>query len=444
MHEPANRARYVDWFRSSAPYINAHRGRTFVIQFGGEAAQNLNLIHDIALLNSLGIRLVLVHGARPQIERGLAMHGLATDYAENLRITDEATLAVVKEAVGALRLEIEALLSMGLANSPMAGARIRVASGNFVTARPIGIRNGIDFRYTGEVRRVDHQSIRQRLDEGAIVLVSPLGYSLTGEMFNLHAEEVATAIAIELHAAKLLLLGQTSTLMDEGGDPIRQLALSDAKRLFNARCRHQQGPTHQTCLRQLGFAIHACRNGVPRTHLLDLRLDGALLIELFTRDGIGTLISSEPYEHTRRATIDDVGGILALIKPMEEDGSLVRRSREKLETDIERFFVMERDGAIIGCAAAHSLVAEQVVELACLAVHPDYRKGQRGEVLLQAIEQEARALGAHRLFVLTTRAAHWFMERGFAPAAIEDLPVARQALYNYQRNSRVLIKALSC
>lgn len=432
---------YVGWFRDSAPYINAHRDQIFVIQFGGEAAADLNLIHDIALLNSLGIRLVLVHGARPQIESRLVARGFPVDYADGLRITDARALEVVKEAVGALRVEIEALLSMGLANSPMAGLRIRVAAGNFITARPIGVRDGVDFGYTGEVRRVDRTSIRRRLDEGAIVVVSPLGYSPTGEIFNLHAEEVATAIAVELRAAKLLLLGEAATPVDTLGQPIRQLTLADAKQLLSTSCRNQWQAT-ETSVRQLMFAIHACRHGVRRAHLLDRRVDGALLLELFTRDGIGAMLSGEPFEQTHRATIDDAGGILALIEPMEEEGLLVRRSREKLEMEIDRFLVMERDSAIIGCAAVYPFPADGVVELACLAVHPNYRNGQRGDALLQASELEARALGATQLFVLTTRATHWFLERGFRPSTIQGLPIARQAIYNYQRNSKVLIKQL--
>ncbi len=441
MSESPVPTQYVGWFRDSAPYINAHRDQIFVIQFGGEAAEDITLIHDCALLNSLGIRLVLVHGARPQIERRLVERGLCVDYAEGLRITDAQALGVVKEAVGALRMEIEARLSMGLANSPMAGLRIRVAAGNFVTARPIGVRNGVDFGYTGEVRRVDQTSIRRRLDEGAIVVVSPLGYSPTGEIFNLHAEEVATAIAVELRAAKLLLLGEAANPLDDLGQPIRQLTLADARQLLSTNCR-VRWQADETSVRQLKFAIHACHQGVRRAHLLDRRVDGALLLELFTRDGIGAMLSGEPFEQTRRATIDDAGGILALIKPMEEAGLLVRRSREKLETEIDRYLVMERDSAIIACAAVHPFPVDGVAELACLAVHPIYRNGQRGDALLRASEIEARNLGATQLFVLTTRATHWFMERGFRSTTIQGLPVARQAIYNYQRNSKVLIKQL--
>lgn len=441
MHAETDHHRYVEWFRNSAPYINAHRGRTFVIQFGSESL-SASFIDDIALLSSLGVRLVLVHGARPQVEKRLTGQGIDTHYAEGLRITDEETLALFKEAIGCIRLEIEALLSKGLANSPMAGARLRVASGNFVTARPIGIRNGIDFRYTGEVRRIDHASIRQRLEEGAIVLISPLGFSPTGEIFNLRAEEVAIATAIALQAEKLLLLTDSPGLLDAEGKLIRQRSLGEVKEFLREQARSNEDTKDALITRYLSWAAHACSNGVKRTHLLDRRTNGALLIELFTRDGVGTMVSSTPYERTRRANIDDVAGILELIQPMEEDGTLVRRSREKLETEIEGFTVMDRDGAIIGCVAVYPFAEEGVAELACLAVHKDYQNNTRGAALLEAAESEARHFEATILFVLTTRTTHWFMEHGFTTATLDALPVARQAMYNYQRNSRVLVKHL--
>lgn len=436
--------RYVEWFRSSAPYINAHRGRTFVIQFGGEAVLDAafpNLIHDIALLESLGIRLVLVFGARPQIERRLAERALTPRYAGGLRVTDAAALAVVREAVGAIRLEIEALLSMGLPNSPMAGAGIRAVSGNFVVARPIGVRGGVDFQHTGEVRRVEVDPLDRHLQEGDVVLVPPVGFSPTGEMFNLSAEEVATAVASSLRAAKLLVLGESPGITDSENALPGHLTLAEATvRLAERRGRGLAGEDEPT--RHLTHAIQACQNGVRRVHLLERRVDGALLLELFTRDGIGTMVAADPYDSTRRASIEDVRGLLALIEPLEQEGVLARRSREKLENEIEHFTVMERDGALIGCAAGYPFPRERVMELACLALHPDYAGAGRGDVLLQAVEKDARAMDASALFVLTTRAEHWFMERGFVNARIDDLPVERRALYNYQRNSKVLIKAL--
>jgi amino-acid N-acetyltransferase len=431
---------FIDGFRQSAPYIHAHRGRTFVLAFGGEAiadARFSGLVHDVALLHGLGIHLVLVHGARPQIESRLRARGAKLEYAKGLRITDDAALACVKEAVGSVRVEIEALLSMGLANTPMSGIRLRTSSGNFVTARPLGIRDGIDYCHTGEVRRVDGAAIRQHLHDERIVLLSPLGYSPTGEVFNLSAEEVATAAAGELQADKLILLTEGPELKDSRRQHISQLSLAEATELLNSGRRLAEGT-----LRHLAHALHACRHGVSRVHLVSRRREGALLLELFTRDGSGTLITAETYEGLRPATIDDVGGILELIKPLEEEGILVKRSRELLEIEINHFLVIERDGAIIACAAAYPAEDGGGAELACLAVHDDYRNHGRGDALLRAIEDSAMRSGINKLFVLTTRTAHWFRERGFLPGDLSQLPAHKQGLYNYQRKSRVYIKPL--
>ncbi len=429
---------FVHWFRNSAPYINAFRGRTFVIAFGGEVVaekQFAGLVHDIALLNSLGVRLILAHGARPQIEQRLRARGVEMQYVNGLRVTDDAALACVKEAAGTVRVEIEALLSMGLANSPMAGAAIKVASGNFVTAQPLGVREGVDYLHTGEVRRVAVDAIGRQLEEGAIVLLSPLGYSPTGEIFNLSAEDVATAAAVQLKADKLIYLVDGPGLLNEDGELVREIGLKEAEHLFNGH-----GDIPEGIAKSLFSAQFACASGVRRAHLIDRHQDGSLLLELFTRDGVGTLVTGELFEDTRQATIDDVGGILELIAPLESEGVLVRRSRELLEMEIEHFVVVERDGMIIGCAGLYPFPEERVGELACLAVHRDYRKEGRGDQLFEYIERKARQLGIRRLFVLTTRTAHWFQERGFRDASLKDLPVARQAMYNYQRRSKVFIK----
>jgi len=431
---------HVRWFRQSSPYINAHRDKVFVIAFGGEALTDgsfPHLVHDLALLSSLGVRLVLVPGARPQIEERLAESGAAMRYANGMRITDERALQCVKQAVGTVRVEIEALLSMGLANTPMAGSRIRVASGNFVTARPLGVRDGIDYQHTGKVRRVDGDAIRERLADGAVTLVLPLGYSPTGEVFNLYADDVACAVARELKADKLLFLQDGLPLTDAGGELIRELTVDQARSLLSERA----GSLADGARRLLGSAVSACRSGVARVHLLD-RSDGELLMELFTRDGVGTLITALSFERIREATIDDVGGIFELIEPLEQAGILVRRSRELLETEIDHFTVIEREGMVVACAGLYPDTATAVGEVSCFAVHPDYRGGQRGDRLLDWLERRAGAEGLERLFVLTTRTAHWFQERGFVPAQLADLPVSRQALYNYQRNSKVFIKQL--
>ncbi len=432
---------FVDAFRLAGPYINAHRGRTFVILFGGEAVLDTrfaSLIHDISLLQSFGIRLVLVHGARPQIEQSLKRSGSALRYVNGLRITDTDALGKVKEAVGRTRIGIEAQLSMGLANSPMHGARIRVVSGNFVTARPVGVRDGIDYCFTGEVRRIDTQAIKTWLDHDAMVLLSPLGYSLTGEVFNVAAEEVAVAAATALQADKLLLLCETPTpFVTHQEEPLRQLSTSDVTHLLA-----DQSYLAEDSRRYLQYALRACSKGVRRVHLVERSVDGALLQELFTRDGIGTLVAADIYEDLRPASIDDVGGIIELIRPLEADGTLVRRDRAQLEMEIEHFTVVERDGAIIACAALYPFLEEKFGELACVAVHPNYHSRGRADTLLQFIERKALKQGLKQLFVLTTRAAHWFQERGFEPADIDALPVTKQSMYNLQRRSKVFIKTL--
>jgi amino-acid N-acetyltransferase len=431
---------FVEAFRDSAPYINAFRGRIFVLTFGGEAVADNRfhaLIHDIALLNSLGIRLVLVHGARPQIEQRLQREGIDLHYVNGMRVTDAGALECVKEAASTVRMEIEAHLSMGLANSPMAGARIRVASGNFVTAQPLGIREGVDYQHTGEVRRVDVSAIEERLAHQDIVLLSPIGYSPTGEIFNLTAEEVARAAAVHLQADKLIFLSESGGPRDNKKHLFRQLSVGQAESLLA-----RETDISEECQRHIQAAIQACRHGVRRTHIVDRHTDGALLLELFTRDGIGSLITDDLYDDMRTANIDDVAGIIALIEPLEKDGVMVRRSRELLEMEIDNFVVMERDGTVLGCAALYTYEDPGIGELACLAIHPDYHKQGRGDSLLKYIETQARATGLDQLFVLTTHTAHWFQERGFVNGELQDLPVKKQQLYNYQRNSKVFIKNL--
>ncbi|MDR2317416.1 amino-acid N-acetyltransferase [Pseudomonas sp. NBRC 111124] len=429
---------YVNWLRHASPYINAHRDCTFVVMLPGDGVEHPNfgnIVHDLVLLHSLGVRLVLVHGSRPQIESRLADRGLTPHYHRGMRITDAATLDCVIDAVGALRLAIEARLSMDIAASPMQGSRLRVASGNLVTARPIGVLEGVDYHHTGEVRRVDRKGISRLLDERSIVLLSPLGYSPTGEIFNLACEDVATRAAIELGADKLLLFGAEPGLLDENGKLVREL-------------RPQQIAPHLARLGSdyqgelLDAAAEACKGGVARSHIVSYAEDGALLTELFTREGGGTLVSQEQFEVVREATIDDVGGLLELISPLEEQGILVRRSREVLEREIEQFSVVEREGMIIACAALYPIADSQAGELACLAVNPEYRHGGRGDELLERIEGRAKQMGLNTLFVLTTRTAHWFRERGFAPSGVERLPAARASLYNYQRNSKIFEKSL--
>jgi len=431
---------FVHLIRSAAPYVHSFRGKTFVIAFGGEVVADdefLGVVHDLNLLHSLGIRLVVAHGCRPQVEAILAAQGIPSRYAHGVRVTDVDAMDCVLEAAGQVRARIEALLSLGLANSPMAGARNRVSSGNYLTAKPMGVVDGVDMQLTGEVRRIDTEAIQQRLDDGDIVLISPIGYSPTGEIFNLTVEEVATQVAVRLEATKLILLMDADGVRNGRRQLVTDLSTSDAEALL------AKGNKLTSDVRlYLPAAIRACNNGVKRAHLISRRLDGALLLELFTRDGVGTMVSATALANIRNATIDDVGGILAIIEPLEEQGVLVRRSRERLENEIERFVVAEYDGNIIGCAALYAFPEEKIGELAALAVQPDFRREGYGEALLREIEMRARKLKLEQLFVLTTQTAHWFLERGFRSATIADLPKQKQALYNYQRKSLVYRKPL--
>jgi amino-acid N-acetyltransferase len=395
------------------------------------------LAHDLNTLVSLGVKLVLVHGARPQINARLLEAGVEPRFERGVRVTDRDYLDPVLQAIGQVRFEIESALSMGLANSPMANADIRVAGGNFITAKPMGVHDGVDMQCTGEVRKLDVAAIRNRLDFGETLLLSPVGYSPTGEVFNLTLEDVATSAAVALGAQKLIFLLDQAGVVDERGELLNELTAAEAEEFVkDARSARDDLDFY------LPNCIRAVRHGVGRAHLISRHLDGGLLTELFTHEGIGTMISRESLETLRRATIDDIGGILQVIEPLESDGVLVKRSRELLEREIERFAILEHDRKIIGCVSLHTFEDSNMAELAGLAVHPDYRDGGRGERLMRHVEREARRLKIEKLFVLTTRTAHWFIERGYAPADVDELPVKKKELYNWQRRSKVFVKTL--
>ncbi|MEF3730137.1 amino-acid N-acetyltransferase [Escherichia coli] len=433
----------VEGFRHSVPYINTHRGKTFVIMLGGEAIEHENfssIVNDIGLLHSLGIRLVVVYGARPQIDANLAAHHHEPLYHKNIRVTDAKTLELVKQAAGTLQLDITARLSMSLNNTPLQGAHINVVSGNFIIAQPLGVDDGVDYCHSGRIRRIDEDAIHRQLDSGAIVLMGPVAVSVTGESFNLTSEEIATQLAIKLKAEKMIGFCSSQGVTNDDGDIVSELFPNEAQARVEAQ--EEKGDYNSGTVRFLRGAVKACRSGVRRCHLLSYQEDGALLQELFSRDGIGTQIVMESAEQIRRATINDIGGILELIRPLEQQGILVRRSREQLEMEIDKFTIIQRDNTTIACAALYPFPEEKIGEMACVAVHPDYRSSSRGEVLLERIAAQAKQSGLSKLFVLTTRSIHWFQERGFTPVDIDLLPESKKQLYNYQRKSKVLMADL--
>ena len=430
---------FVSWFRAVTPYINAFRGKTFVIAFGGKAVESefaKTLAYDVNLLVSLGIRLVLVHGARPQIEEELREKNLESVYHRGYRVTDAQALDSVLDAVGSVYLEIEAMLSQGLPNTPMANSRIRVIGGNFITGQPIGVLDGIDMQYAGKVRKVDAEGINAQLGLGNIVLLNCEGPSPTGEIFNLQMEEAAEAVAVAIRADKLVYLTDSRGVTDKAGELLDAMTADEvAELLLNGDWLSPDIRRYLPC------SVRATRTGVGRVHLISYEQDGSLLRELFTHDGVGTVVTRESLENIREAKPDDIAALIALIEPMEEEGILVHRPRELLEREIEHFSIMLHDGIIVGCAALYRH-SDDEAELACLAVSPEHREWGYGEQLMTRIEKRAKRLGVKRLLVLTTRTEHWFVERGFKLGSVDDLPAKKRDMYNYQRRSKVLFKTL--
>lgn len=432
----------IEWFRASTSYINTHRSKVFVVLLSGEALADKNLsnvVYDLTLLHSLGVKLVLVHGARPQISKALESSGTISGYHRNTRITEAESIETVTRVVGGESAKLEALFSMGISNSPMQDSDVRLCRGNFVTAKPVGIHDGIDYQYTGKVRKIRATAIQQQLEQNNIVLLSNLGYSLTGEIFNLSAEEVATEAAVALQAEKLILMVPRPGVLDDDGSLIASLSEDDAK--FYADKLAKLDEESQCISRALDACLRAYSNKVHRSHLISFKENGALIRELFTRQGNGTLISSDSFENLRVATIEDVAGILKLIRPLEENGSLVERSRELLETEIDNFKIVELEDSVIACAALYP-IGEDFAEIACIAIDNSFQKNGYGDRLLSSLESQAKAAGIKTIFVLTTVASHWFLGKGFLEAELSDLPERRQELYNYQRKSKVLLKRL--
>ncbi len=441
---------FVPWFRSVAPYIHKFRNQTFVVAICGEAIAAGKLTHlaqDLAMVQSMGVKIVLVHGFRPQVNEQLLAKGHAAKYSHGIRITDEVALDSAQEAAGQLRYEIEAAFSQGLPNTPMAGSTVRVISGNFITARPVGILDGVDFQHSGLVRKVDVGAISHTLDFGAMVLISPFGFSPTGEAFNLTMEEVATSVAIALQADKLIFVTEVAGIRTRPDEPVSddnpidtELPLAAAEDIL-ARVAPAERPTDAAFYLQ--HCVKACKAGVERSHIIPFAVDGALLLEIYVHDGIGTMVVDEKLEELREATGDDVSGILQLIEPFEKDGTLVKRSPTEIERDADHYTIVEHDGVIFACAALYPYPEAKTGEMAALTVSPQSQGQGDGEKVLKRIEQRARAAGLQSIFVLTTRTMHWFIKRGFVQVDADWLPDARKRKYNWDRKSKVLVKKLS-
>ena len=428
----------IDAIRHSAPYVNLHSGRTFVILIGGDTLKDSHIssvISDIAILQSLGIKLVLVFGAKPQIDQALEEANISSKFHRHLRISDDQTFKIIKRICGEIQLDLTAKFSMGISNTPMQGANIGVVSGNFVTAKPIGVVDGVDFCHSGSVRRINKRAIKDELDRGNIVLISPIGVSVTGENFSVNAEDMASRIAIDLKADKFITFSSFPGILDADGNTVPELFIDEAEDYL-----HKLGDDDfSNTARYLRAAVASCKAGVPRSHLVSHVEDGALIQELFTRDGIGTQIVQESAEQCLQATVNDIPSLMELIRPFEESGALIHRAREQLELEIDHYIIIKRDGMVIGSAALYCY-DNKMAELACLVIHPEYRNSNRADILIEKITHEALNRGIEKLFVLTTKTAHFFQERGFEEGAVSDLPFEKASHYNYNRNSKIFIK----
>ena len=415
-------ADFARWFRDATPYIGAHRGRTFVVLLDAEvvACPNLvDLVRDLALLHALGVKLVIVHDA---------------DGADAASVVDEQSRDALIAAAGLVRSRLESHFSALAPPVPGGSERIVLVGANLVSARPRGVVQGVDRRFAGEPGRIAVDEIARLVDQRCIVLLPPFGYSNAGEAYVLNAASLAAETAMALGADKLIVYDALEQL-----NGISQMSPSALAALI---AKNDFPPASE---RRLAALLGASRGGVARGHLISYRSDGALLRELFTAEGVGTQISEGDYRTIRPAETTDIPGILELIRPLEDAGLLVRRPRNRLEAEIGHFHVAELDGIVIGCCALYP--HGDAVELACLAVHPSHRSSVDGETLGERLLSYARALarenGASRLFALTTKAEDWFAARGFHPGDIDALPASKQALYNYRRNSKVMVESLA-
>lgn len=426
---------FINWFRFSAPYIRKHRDATFVIALPGEAVAHpnfINLVHDLAMLQSLGARLIIVQGARQQINQSLAKAGIDQSIEAGVRVSSAEAMPHIIAAANTVRTELESAMSAGLVDSPMYQLNLKTLSGNFLSAKPLGIRKGIDYLYTGLIRQVDASAIGAALDTGAAVICNTLGYSATGETFNLSLSECTLEIAKRIKADKIIGFVSNTKL---------QPMLDDT--VVRPKRAHEFGAAISDDEAGLIDALaDGVDQGIDRAHIVSFEDNGALLKELFTHDGSGLLISKQDLALVRNAESSDVAAILELTQPLHETGALVQRTRNLLEEQIQSFAILDIDGTAAGCAALQSL-DEYSAEIACVAVHPEFQGRGYADRMLGYLEERATQMQYQQIFVLSTQATHWFLEHGYIETTLEDLPASKRELYNTERKPKVLLKALN-
>jgi amino-acid N-acetyltransferase len=423
-------------------YVPRFRDRVFVIALDGAVVEDenfRNLLLDIALLRSLRIGVVLVHGAAHQIRRLAEQTGQTPSNLDGSGVTDAATLQLALNA--ATRVSHE--LIEGLSATDLRGA-----CGNALVAHPAGILQGVDYQHTGRVERVDTVLLRALLEHDIVPVVPPLGCDGEGNSYRLNSDTVAVEVARALQAVKLVYLTthpgipqQTAKVAEEPPARIhKQLSIDEAEHVL----KHRRAELPPPLLSKLEQGVRAARGGVPRVHLIDGRVEEGLLAEVFSNEGIGTLIYANEYQAIRRAHKKDARAIRALIQTSVENEELVRRSRAEIERQADDFFVFEVDRNPVACAALHIFPDDNKAELACVCVDPRYENQGIGAKLMQYSEAQARALGVAELFCLSTQAFNYFQQKGgFSPGTPDDLPPTRRERYDRSgRRSLVLVKKL--
>lgn len=420
--------------RGILQYVPRFRDKTFVIAVDGEivASENLgNILTDIAVLRSLNIRIVLVHGARTQIERLAGERGVALSNSDGTGITDDATLRVAIEASTKATHD----LMQGLTT-----VDLRAAFANAIIAHPAGILGGVDQLNTGRVERVDARSLQLLLGEGIVPVVPPLGFDGEGKTFRVNSDAVAVEVAEALGAMKIIFLTSREGVR-LGGDLLRQISISEAEDILKKR----RSALDPVVVSKLDYAARACRAGVPRVHILDGNRNEAVLEEVFSHDGIGTMVHSNEYQQIRRIWKKDVRAVMALIRQSVHQDELIRRTRAEILARIEDYWALEIDRALVGCVALHADAENKIGEVACLYVHKSHAGQGYGRKLVAFVEGLARDKGLERVYALSTQAFAFFQQKaGFVEVGPEVLPPGRREKYAAsQRHSKVLLKEIT-
>jgi amino-acid N-acetyltransferase len=434
---------FIQNFRLSAKYINLFNQNIFVIALSGyvfNEDQFEKIAQDINILHSLKIKVILVYGARPQVESVLVKNKIPVRLVKNMRVTSSAALKHVIEVNGAIRNKIEATLS----TIKSVSEGMRLSSGNFLTAMPVGIIDGIDMESTGKIRGVDVESIKNKLNHHEIVIVSPIGYSPIGQIFNLSYEQTAANIAVAINADKLIYYVDANGILNERGELIPELTSEKAHKLIS-HIEEKPSPESAQNLSYDDFnilksSVFAIKNKIKKVHLINRNIDGSLIEELFTEKGSGTILTEFALENFRKATEGDLKDIYRILFPLEKRKIFIERDLTQIKGMINQFYVLEHDKKFVGCVSLNSF--KESLELASFSIEPKYQRLGFGKKLLKFCELEAKKLKYDEIFILTTQSEHWFAENGFKEKSKELMPTFKKKTYQSERNSKYLTKKL--